>query len=193
MKKRYIFIGLIVVCIVMFIITSFCSFFKVEGDSMNPTLVNNDVVYVRKTTTWCPIYVVEGESMDPTLVNNDVVCIKKTKSFKQGDLIAFQYNNKLLVRRVIGLSGDKINIDSNGYVFVNEKKLDESYIQNRKDNPLRDEVFPYTVPEGQIFVLGDNRHHAIDSRMRDLGCIDNDKIIGQVVMKIYPITRFSVY
>ena len=73
------------------------------------------------------------------------------------------------------------------------KKLDEKYIQNRKDNPLRDEVFPYTVPEGQIFVLGDNRHRAIDSRMRDLGCIDNDKIIGQVVMKIYPITHFSVY
>ena len=103
MKKHCVFISLIVVCIVMFIIT-----------------------------TWCPIYVVEGESMDPTLVNNDVVCIKKTKSFKQGDLIAFQYNNKLLVRRVIGLSGDKINIDSNGYVFVNEKKLDENYIQNRK-------------------------------------------------------------
>ena len=164
MKKHCVFISLIVVCIVMFIIT-----------------------------TWCPIYVVEGESMEPTLVNNDVVCIKKTKSFKQGDLIAFQYNNKLLVRRVIGVSGDKINIDSSGYVFVNEKKLDENYIQNRKDNPLRDEVFPYTVPEGQIFVLGDNRHHAIDSRMRDLGCIDNDKIIGQVVMKIYPITRFSVY
>ena len=164
MKKHCVFISLIVVCIVMFIIT-----------------------------TWCPIYVVEGESMDPTLVNNDVVCIKKTKSFKQGDLIAFQYNNKLLVRRVIGLSGDKINIDSSGYVFVNEKRLDENYIQSRKDNPLRDEVFPYTVPEGQIFVLGDNRRHAIDSRMRDLGCIDNDKIIGQVVMKIYPITRFSVY
>ena len=164
MKKRYIFISLIVICIVMFIITSFCSFFKVEGDSMNPTLVNNDVVYV-----------------------------KKTKSFKQGDLIAFNYNNKLLVRRVIALEGDKVNIDQNGYIFVNDKKLEENYIQSRKDNPLRDEVFPYTVPEGQIFVLGDNRHHAIDSRMRDLGCIDNDKIIGQVVMKIYPITHFSVY
>ena len=99
MKKHCVFISLIVVCIVMFIIT-----------------------------TWCPIYVVEGESMDPTLVNNDVVCIKKTKSFKKGDLIAFQYNNKLLVRRVIGLSGDKINIDSSGYVFVNEKKLNENYI-----------------------------------------------------------------
>ena len=97
MKKRYIFISLIVVCIVMFIITSFCSFFRVEGDSMNPTLVNNDVVYVRKT-----------------------------KSFKQGDLIAFNYNNKLLVRRVIALEGDKVNIDQNGYIFVNDKKLEES-------------------------------------------------------------------
>ena len=131
--------------------------------------------------------------MNPALVNNDVVCIKKTKFIKHEDLIVFQYNNKLLVRRVIGLSGDKINIDPSGYVFVNEKRLDENYIQSRKDNPLRDEIFPYTVPEGQIFVLGDNRHHAIDSRMRDLGCIDNNKIIGRVVMKIYPITRFSVY
>lgn len=131
--------------------------------------------------------------MNPVLVNNDVVYVRKTKTFKQGDLIAFNYNNKLLVRRVIALGGDKVNIDQNGYIFVNDKKLEENYIQSRKDNPLRDEVFPYTVPEGQIFVLGDNRRHAIDSRMRDLGCIDNDKIIGQVVMKIYPITHFSVY
>ena len=164
MKKHCVFISLIVVCIVMFIITSFCSFFKVEGDSMNLTLVNNYVVYVRKT-----------------------------KSFKQGDLIAFNYNNKLLVRRVIALEGDKVNIDQNGYIFVDDKKLEENYIQSRKDNPLRDEIFPYTVSQGHIFVLGDHRTHAIDSRMRDLGCIDNDKIIGQVVMKIYPITRFSVY
>ena len=163
MKKRYIFSGLIVVCVVMLIITSFCSFYKVEGDSMNPALVNNDVVYVRKT-----------------------------KSFKQGDLIAFNYNNKLLVRRVIALGGDKVNIDQNGYIFVNDKKLEENYIQSRKDNPLRDEVFPYTVPQGHIFVLGDNRTHAIDSRMRDLGAIDQNKIIGKVVLRIYPVIRFSV-
>ena len=94
MKKHFVFVSLIAVCIVMFIIT-----------------------------TWCPIYVVEGESMNPALVNNDVVCIKKTKFIKHGDLIVFQYNNKLLVRRVIGLSGDKINIDPSGYVFVNEKRV----------------------------------------------------------------------
>ena len=163
MKKRYIFSGLIVACVVMLIITSFCSFYKVEGDSMNPALVNNDVVYVRKT-----------------------------KSFKQGDLIAFNYNNKLLVRRVIALGGDKVNIDQNGYIFVNDKKLEENYIQSRKDNQLRDEVFPYTVPQGHIFVLGDNRTHAIDSRMRDLGAIDQNKIIGKVVLRIYPVIRFSV-
>ena len=118
---------------------------------------------------------------------------KKTKSFKQGDLIAINYNNKLLVRRVIALSGDVVNIDTDGYVFVNEKKLEENYIKNKKDNPLRDEVFPYTVPSEKVFVLGDNRAQAIDSRMRDLGCIDQDKIIGKVVMKVYPITRFTIY
>lgn len=163
MKKRYIFISLIVVCIVMFIITSFCSFFKVEGDSMNLTLVNNDVVYVRKT-----------------------------KSFKQGDLIAFNYNNKLLVRRVIALEGDKVNIDQNGYILVIDKKLEENYIQSRKDNPLRDEIFPYTVSQGHIFVLGDHRTHAIDSRMRDLGAIDQNQIVGKVVLRVYPVIRFSV-
>ena len=94
MKKRYIFISLIVVCIVMFIITSFCSFFRVEGDSMNPTLVNNDVVYVRKI-----------------------------KSFKQGDLIAFNYNNKLLVRRVIALEGDKVNIDQMSIPLIEDHSL----------------------------------------------------------------------
>lgn len=115
--------------------------------------------------------------MSPTLKNNDYVCIKKTKSFKQGDLIAFEYNNKLLVRRVIALSNDEVNIDTNGYVFVNDKKLEEDYLSSRKDNPLRDEVFPYIVPNGKVFVLGDNRRQSIDSRMRDLGCIDQKQII----------------
>ena len=131
--------------------------------------------------------------MSPTLKNNDYVCIKKTKSFKQGDLIAFEYNNKLLVRRVIALSNDEVNIDTNDYVFVNDKKLEEDYLSSRKDNPLRDEVFPYIVPNGKVFVLGDNRRQSIDSRMRDLGCIDQKKIIGKVVMRVYPITRFSIY
>lgn len=144
-------------------------------------------------TTFCPFYTVEGSSMSPALRNNDLVCIKKTKSFKQGDLIAINYNNKLLVRRVIALSGDKINIDTEGYVFVNDEKLEENYLTSRNDNPLRDEVFPYTVPSEKVFVLGDNRAEAIDSRMRDLGCIDQDKIIGKVVMRVYPITRFTVY
>lgn len=131
--------------------------------------------------------------MSPTLKNNDYVCIKKTKSFKQGDLIAFEYNNKLLVRRVIALSNDEVNIDTNDYVFVNDKKLEEDYLSSRKDNPLRDEVFPYIVPNGKVFVLGDNRRQSIDSRMRDLGCIDQKQIIGKVVMRVYPITRFSIY
>ena len=115
------------------------------------------------------------------------------KSFKQGDLIAINYNNKLLVRRVIALSGDEVNIDTKGYIYVNDKKLEENYLTSRKDNPLRDEVFPYTVPSEKVFVLGDNRAQAIDSRMRDLGCIDQNKIIGKVVMRVYPITRFTVY
>ncbi|WP_295095917.1 signal peptidase I [uncultured Catenibacterium sp.] len=164
MKRKITFISLIVICIIMFLITTFC-----------------------------PFYTVEGSSMSPTLSYNDLVCIKKTKSFKQGDLVAINYNNKLLIRRVIALSGDKVNIDADGYVFVNDKKLEENYLTSRKDNPLRDEVFPCIVPSEKVFVLGDNRAQAIDSRMRDLGCIDQDKIIGKVVMKVYPITRFTIY
>ena len=74
-----------------------------------------------------------------------------------------------------------------------DKKLEEDYLTSRKDNSLRDEVFPYTVPNGKVFVLGDNRTQSIDSRMRDLGCIDQKQIIGKVVMRVYPITRFSIY
>lgn len=107
MRKKIIFVSLIIVCIILSLITTFCPFYKVEGNSMSPTLKNNDYV-----------------------------CIKKTKSFKQGDLIAFEYNNKLLVRRVIALSNDEVNIDTNGYVFVNDKKLEEDYLTSRKDNSL---------------------------------------------------------
>ena len=65
---------------------------------------------------------------------------------------------------------------------MNDKKLEENYIQSRKDNPLRDEIFPYTVSQGHIFVLGDHRTHAIDQ----------NQIIGKVVLRVYPVIRFSV-
>ena len=76
---------------------------------------------------------------------------------------------------------------------MNDKKLEENYIQSRKDNPLRDEIFPYTVSQGHIFVLGDHRTHAIDSRMRDLGAIDQNQIVGKVVLRVYPVIRFFVF
>lgn len=138
-----------------------------------------------------PVLRISGSSMTPTLVSDDIVlCINKT-NFSSGDIVAFYYNNRILVKRVIAISTDWVDIDELGNVFVNDELLEEGYIKD-KDRGNSDISFPYQVPEDSYFVLGDQRDSSIDSRNSLIGAVSSDDIIGRVVFRVWPLKRVSI-
>ena len=122
-----------------------------------------------------------GSSMEPALSNNQYILIYKTNDVDKGDVIAFYYNNKVLVRRVAASAGDQLYIDIFGNVSVNGAEVDEPYVSN-KTLGQSDIEFPYNVPANSVFVLGDNRETSMDSRLKDIGPVSKDRIIGKVVI-----------
>lgn len=133
---------------------------------------------------------VTGESMSPTLESGQIVLASNSKEFEAGELIAFYYNNKVLIKRVIGSPGDWINIDSDGNVYVNGVLLEETYLTEKSLTPT-DITFPYQVPENRYFVLGDHRSVSIDSRSTTVGCVSEEQLIGKVLFRLYPINVFG--
>ncbi len=128
---------------------------------------------------------ITGESMAPTLHTGEIVVATNSREFETGDLVAFYYNNRVLVKRVMGSSGDWINIEEDGQVYVNNVAIDEPYLTEKSLDPY-DISFPYQVPESHIFVMGDNRSVSIDSRSAVVGCIVDDQIIGKLIFRVYP-------
>ena len=142
-------------------------------------------IAVLVATLVLPVLQIEGTSMEPTLVNGDIVLLTKTTNFKRGELCGFSWNNKLLIKRVIGVPGDWIEIDTDGTVYVNGEKLDEPYAQQLAVGEC-DLEFPFQVPQEQYFVLGDMRESSIDSRNTLIGCVTKDQIVGKVFFRIWP-------
>lgn len=137
-----------------------------------------------------PIFRVTGSSMEPTLHPKEIVVCLKSSRFQSGDLVAFYYNNKVLLKRVIGTAGDTIEIDDSGNVFVNGSQLDEPYI-TKKSLGQCDIDFPYQVPDNRIFVMGDNREASVDSRTTAVGCIADEYVIGKVFLRVWPLERLG--
>ena len=133
---------------------------------------------------------VTGDSMTPTLDTGEIVIAQNSGSFEPGDLIAFYYNNKVLVKRVLGSPGDWITIDDEGYVSVNGVKLEEEYVSDRSLDPT-DLEFPYQVPENRYFVLGDHRSASIDSRSSVVGCVTKEQLIGKIVFRVFPFDKIG--
>ena len=142
-------------------------------------------VAVLISTLILPVLQIEGTSMEPTLFNGDIVLLMKTTRFVHGDLCGFTWNNKLLIKRVIGLPGDWIEIDVDGTVYLNGEKLDEPYVQQMALGEC-DLEFPFQVPQEQSFVIGDMRESSIDSRNTLIGCIPKDQIVGKVFFRVWP-------
>lgn len=149
-------------------------------------------VAVLVATLILPVLQIEGTSMEPTLTNGDIVLLTKTTKFDRGDLCGFTWNNKLLIKRVIGVPGDWIEIASDGTVYVNGEALDEPYVQNLALGEC-DLEFPYQVPPEQYFVLGDMRESSIDSRNTLIGCVAKDQIVGKVFFQIWPFAAMEFF
>ena len=138
-----------------------------------------------------PVIEITDSSMKPLLNDNDVVLTFKTNKIKNGDVIAFYHGNKILVKRVIGVSGDWINISQEGYVYVNGNKLEESYVKEFIKGET-DEEFPIQVGEKSVYVLSDERDILTDSRNEEIGQIKSDDVIGKVVIRIWPIKQIKI-
>lgn len=137
-----------------------------------------------------PVLQIAGTSMEPTLNDGDIVLLVKTKNLKSGDLCAFYYSNKILIKRVIATPGDYIWIEADGTVFLNGKELDEPYITKKALGEC-DVEFPYQVPENNYFVMGDQRETSIDSRSSTIGCIPEDQLVGKIFCKFWPLSEFK--
>ena len=132
-----------------------------------------------------PVLRVTGSSMTPTLYNDELVICNKRSNYKQGDMIAFYFNNKILLKRVIALPGDWVEIKEDGTVYVNSVELNEPYIDEKALGEC-DIEFPYQVPESRIFVMGDHRSTSVDSRTSMVGCIADEYIIGRLIFRVWP-------
>ena len=137
-----------------------------------------------------PVLRIYGNSMNATLNSGELVVSVKGSSFKTGDIIAFYYNNNILVKRVIANPGDWVDIDLDGNVFVNNQAIEEPYL-DEKSFGEPDIDFPYQVPDDRVFVLGDNRDVSIDSRYKSVGCVSSEQIVGKIVFRVWPLTRIG--
>ena len=140
---------------------------------------------------WLPVLQIYGSSMTPTLDDGQIVLSWKTRKLESGQIVAFYYNNKILVKRVIAHAGDWVNIDADGTVYVNGQMLDEPYLTEKALGECDIEL-PYQVPENMVFVMGDHRATSIDSRNTAVGCVEEEQVVGRLVVRIWPFDNFGV-
>ena len=136
------------------------------------------------------IFRIHGTSMNPTLYNGNVVVSYKAKKYNRGDIISFHQNDANMIKRIIGLPGDEINIDEEGNVYVNKKQIEEKYILSKDPGDI-EVAMPLIVPSNHYFVLGDNRADSIDSRLIKIGCIKEENIEGKVFISLIPLKKLS--
>lgn len=155
------------------------------------TLVIVAAVAVLTATLWLPVLQIYGSSMTPTLQDGEIVFSVKTSDFAPGDIVAFYYNNKILIKRVICGPADWVNIDGDGTVYVNGTVLDEPYLVEKALGDCNIEL-PYQVPDGKVFVMGDHRSTSVDSRNTAVGCVAQEQVVGKIIFRIWPLNRLGI-
>lgn len=154
------------------------------------TLITVAAIAVLVATLWLPVLQIYGSSMTPTLQDGEIVFSVKTEDMMPGDIVAFYYNNKILVKRVIAGPGDWVNIQEDGTVLVNDVVLEEPYLAEKSFGDADIEL-PYQVPDGRIFVMGDHRSTSVDSRHTAVGCVAQEQIVGKIIFRIWPLDRLG--
>lgn len=154
------------------------------------SLITVAAVAILVATLWLPVLQIYGSSMAPTLQDGEIVCSVKSGEWKTGDIVAFYYNNKILVKRVICGPGDWIDIDADGTVYVNNEPLDEPYLVEKALGDCNI-TLPMQVPDGRLFVMGDHRSTSVDSRNTAVGCVSDEQIVGRIVLRVWPLNRLG--
>jgi len=142
------------------------------------------------TNLWLAVLQIDGSSMSPLLEMNEIVIAVRDDTPERNDIIAFNHNNQIYVKRVIALAGGWIEINEDGTVSVNGARLDEPYITELSIGTC-DLEFPYQVPAGTVFVMGDNRASSLDSRDSRIGPVSRDQIIGKVKFSVWPLSQIG--
>ncbi len=140
-----------------------------------------------------PVMRITGPSMEPEFRPGDIVVSYRTQSYARGDIVAFYYNNKLIIKRVIALGGETVNVDEEGRVTVDGEMLEEPYVSEYALGASADRVFPYEVEPDHLFVMGDNRPISVDSRNQEYGCINVEETVGKVFVRVWPLQSFTYY
>lgn len=148
-------------------------------------LVTAAAAAVPVAALWLPVLEIFGSSMTPTLSEGQYVVAVKDSTPETGDIVAFYYGNKVLVKRCIAGPGSWVDILDDGTVTVNGKALEESYL-TRKHFGICDLELPYQVPEGTYFLMGDERETSVDSRHSSVGCVSVDQMVGKIVYRVWP-------
>ena len=147
-------------------------------------------ILVLISTLWFPIYHITGIAMEPSLKQGTVVVATRLGNLEAGDIAAIYYKNHILISRLIGMPGDSVYIDEQGIVSVNNLLLEEDYLTETVLGTT-DLTYPYLVPEGRYFVMGDNRAKSTDSRMSDIGCVEEESFAGRILFCIWPLRQIG--